>query len=78
MIEGKKIEVKVNCNARINEVVKSGRGLIVNTTVKPEAGKANQKIIELIGRHYGLAKSKIKIIKGQRGKLKTIEILENV
>lgn len=78
MIEGKMIEVKVNCNARVNEVVESNSGLIVNTTVKPEAGKANQKIIGLISRHYGLAKSKIKIVKGQRGKLKTIEILENV
>ncbi len=40
----------------------------------PEEGKANDRIIELMAIHFGVPKSKLRIIKGERSRLKLLSI----
>lgn len=40
----------------------------------PEEGKANNRIIELMAIHFGVPKSKLRIIKGERSRLKLLSI----
>lgn len=37
-------------------------------------GKANEAVIKLLAKHFGVAKSKIQIIRGHTGRTKTIRI----
>jgi uncharacterized protein (TIGR00251 family) len=41
---------------------------------RPEKGKANQELIELLADHYDVAKSRIRIVRGEKSKEKIVEI----
>jgi uncharacterized protein (TIGR00251 family) len=45
-----------------------------SVTTVPEKGKANKALIELLAKHYKVAKSNINIVRGDTDRLKTIEI----
>lgn len=44
--------------------------------VIPERGKANTKIIEMLSKYFDIPKSNIKIISGEKSKLKIVEIID--
>ncbi len=67
--------IRVIPRAKENRVV-SGDPIKVYTTVTPTDGKANQSVIKLLSIHFDIAKSKIKIIRGETGRDKVIEIPE--
>ena len=48
--------------------------LVVKVTVVPEKGKANQALIELLAETLGIAKSKVKIVRGQSSRDKQVAI----
>lgn len=48
----------------------------VYVTVAPEQGKANKKMIELLAEYFDVAKSNIRIIKGETSRNKIVEILK--
>jgi uncharacterized protein (TIGR00251 family) len=66
-----KISVKVHANSSQEKVKELGKGLEVWLKVKPVDGKANEKLIKLLKKHY---KKNIKIIKGFSSRNKVIEI----
>jgi uncharacterized protein (TIGR00251 family) len=69
------IKLKVKPNARSNEINKIDKNYFeVKVTVPPEKGKANQKVIEILSKHFKIAKSKISITKGETSKEKLVEI----
>lgn len=71
-----KITVKVKPNSRVNSVKKLDNGVYeVKVSVPPEKGKANERVIELLSKELKIAKSRIILEKGQRGKEKVFEIL---
>lgn len=71
-----KIIVKVKVNARKNEVEKIDDGrYLVHTTAIPADNKANEKVVELVGEYFGIAKSRLRIDKGAHAQVKVIEIL---
>ncbi len=43
----------------------------------PEDGKANERIIELLAEHFGVSKSKVKLLKGYTSRLKVFEIIKD-
>lgn len=49
--------------------------LAVYVTKRPHQGQANQALMELLARHFAVAKSRIKIIRGQKSRDKTVEIV---
>ncbi len=71
-----KINIKVIPRSSQNKVV----GEMVDGTLKikltaaPVDGEANKKLIELLAGHFGVPKSKIKIVKGMTSRNKIIEI----
>lgn len=73
------IIVKVTPNAKDNSI-KEERDLFDNITYKiktvamPQDGAANKLVIEIIAKHFKIAKKNIKIIRGLTSRDKIIEI----
>lgn len=69
------IKVKVKPGASKNEVKKIDENIYeVRTTVIPEKGKANEKVIELLAKFFDVPKSKVEIIRGQTSREKEVKI----
>jgi len=70
-----KIKIKVIPKSSRAQITEDLEGhLRVKLKSAPVQGKANKELIELLARHYQVAKSQIKIIKGQTSKNKTVDI----
>ena len=69
-----KIKVKVMPHSSREEVVKQGEEYVVRVKAEPKEGKANEAVIELIAKHFKVAKSSVMIVTGLTGRNKLIEI----
>lgn len=75
----KQIKIKVYPNSKTNEFIEE-KDMFENITYKikttqaPEDGKANKAVIEIIAKHFKVAKSKVKIISGLTFKEKWVEV----
>ena len=70
-----KLTVVVAPRSSRNEIEKKDDGsLKIYLTVPPVDGEANKKVIELLSKEFGIAKSLIQIVKGKTSKQKVIEI----
>ena len=70
------IKVKVKPNAKKNEIKQVEDNFFeIKTTAVPEKGKENQKVIEMLSKHFKVPKSRIKIVRGETSREKIIEIL---
>ena len=70
-----RIEVRVKPGSKKDIVRKLGDGTLeVKVSAPPERGKANERLIEVLARHYGVSKSSIRIVKGHTSRIKLIEI----
>jgi len=71
-----KITVKVKPNARENSLVETGvNTFAAKVSIPPEKGKANERVIELVSKHFKVPKSGISILKGHTSSVKLLEIL---
>ena len=70
----KNFKVRVTPHAKQNKVVESDGVLRVYTTTAPEKGRANEAVVELLAKYFGVAKSNIKISKGLTSREKFITI----
>jgi len=68
------IQVRVVTNAKKNRIEGVKGGLKVWLTAAPVGGKANKLLLEILATHFGIKKSQLKIIKGQKSKDKSILI----
>lgn len=71
------LQLKVTPRAKANAIKQStapdGTLLYrVSVTVPPEDGKANVAVIRLLAQEFGLPQSAFTLIRGARGRLKTI------
>jgi len=72
-----KIEVKVIPGAKINQIQAGYDGNIkIWVTQIAEDGKANRKVIEMLAKHFKVAKNNVTIIRGQKERRKLVEIIE--
>jgi uncharacterized protein (TIGR00251 family) len=71
-----KIRVNVKPNSRTEEVSREGDSLIIRVKEPAKEGKANQAVIKLLARHFGVPQSQVRILSGLRSKNKVIEVLE--
>ncbi len=70
-----RIKVKVKPGSKREEVKElSPDYLEVRVSAPPEKGKANERVIELLAKHYGVRKSAVRIIRGETSREKLIEI----
>lgn len=69
------VQVTVRAGARRNAVeTQPDGGLKIWTTTAPEKGKANQDVVEMVAKHYGVARSCVEIMRGATSNKKTIKI----
>lgn len=69
--------VTVKPNARKPRVeVLSPAELRVHVDAPPVEGKANKRLIALLAEHFGVAKSRILLLKGENSRRKLVEISE--
>jgi len=75
-IGGVRISVKVKSCAKEEKVEKiSDTGYAVSVKAKPQDGKANYALRELLARHFDTPRSRVILVKGERSKNKVFEIL---
>ena len=70
----KTFNIRVTPHARQNKIVESDGFLRVYTTVAPENGRANDAVIKALAKYFCVAKSQIKIVRGDTARDKVIEI----
>jgi len=68
------IEVRVITNAKKKELKFEGDSLKVKITALPKAGRANTALIEYLADFFGVKRSEVKIIKGEKEKRKLISL----
>jgi hypothetical protein len=73
------IKVKVNTKSSKNIVIKTTDSVYdyaykLNITTAPVDGKANESVIELLADYFKIPKNNVKIVRGFKSNLKTIEI----
>lgn len=69
------ISVRVKPNARSNEVRKTAPGeFAVSVSVPPADGKANERVIELLAKHFGRPKRDIVLVRGAGSRNKVFRI----
>jgi uncharacterized protein (TIGR00251 family) len=69
------IKVKVFPRARINQISRQGNFFKVKITAPAEKGKANKTLIKALAEYFGVSKSQIVIITGEKSREKVVEIL---
>lgn len=70
-----KISVTVKPNSRNEEVTASADGsYTVRVAAAPVEGKANERVVALLARHFGVPKSRVAIARGAGGRRKIVEI----
>ncbi len=71
----RRVLVKVKPGSKEELVRDPGDGTLeVRVSVPPEKGKANERLLEVLARHYGVRKSAIRIVRGHTSRTKLIEI----
>jgi len=70
-----KINITVKPNAKVSEVIKiDENNFKIKVDAPPSDGKANERLIEILAKHFKVSKSSIHIIKGLKSKNKIVEI----
>ena len=71
----RRIKVKVITNAPKNEIIESSSDFLkVKINAQPSKGKANRELIKFLAQEFGVAKSAVRIIKGEKRREKIIGI----
>ena len=73
------ITVKVTSNAKENSIKEEidlfGNTVYkIKTTAKPKDGEANEAVIEIIAKHFKIAKRDVNIVKGLSNRMKVVEV----
>lgn len=69
------LRIKVKPNSKSDEVTKEPDGTIkVRIKAPPVDGKANKYLIAYLSSYFALPKSRVRLLKGESGQFKTLEI----
>ncbi|MBN2453330.1 MAG: DUF167 domain-containing protein [Candidatus Omnitrophica bacterium] len=70
-----KISVRVKPNSKEAAVEKiSEKEFVVRVKAPPREGRANDAVIKLLGEYFKVPRSMVKILRGEGGKNKVVEI----
>jgi uncharacterized protein len=71
----KRLQVRVKPNARVSVLEEQGDGTwLAHIKSPPVDGKANEELISLIARQFGLRKAQVFIKTGSSGRAKLVQI----
>jgi uncharacterized protein len=68
------IEVRVTPNSSKEGVFVEGEQIKVYVHDAPQDGQANEKVIKLLAKKLGVAKSRVEIVRGQTSRTKLIQV----
>ncbi len=69
------IQVKVKPNSKVRKIVQIEKdNYIVHVNAPATEGKANLELIKLLSKEFGVAKSKVELVKGLKSNNKLVEI----
>lgn len=72
-----KVEVKVKPNSKWPGISEEEDGsLLVRLQTPPVDGKANQELIQVVAKHFGVPRRDVEIVRGHASRTKLIEIAE--
>jgi len=70
-----RITVRVSPRSARNEVTGwAGSELVVRVTAPPEGGKANAAVEKTVAEALGVAKSRVRVVRGHTARVKQLEI----
>ena len=69
-----RLAVRVTPGARTEALEITGGKLIARVRAKPEDGKANAAVVDLVARGLGLAPSRLSLLRGATSRLKLLQI----
>ncbi|PIP47539.1 MAG: hypothetical protein COX14_05750 [Chloroflexi bacterium CG23_combo_of_CG06-09_8_20_14_all_45_10] len=70
-----KIQIKVKPNSKTEEVSQESDNFIVKVKEPPKEGRANQAVIKLLAKHFGVSQGEVRILSGFKSKSKVIEVV---
>jgi uncharacterized protein len=69
-----RLALRVTPGAR-SEAVEMGEGaLLIKVRTKPEEGKANERVLELLAKALGVATSRLQLLRGATGRDKLVQL----
>ena len=69
-------EVRVKPKSGRNRIEMDGDRITVRVTAPPEDGRANDAVVKLLAKGLGVARSRVRIVKGRRGRDKRLVVEE--
>lgn len=69
-----RLTLRVTPGARIETVAIEAGRLLVKVRAKPEDGKANAAVLDLLARALGIATSRLRLLRGATGRDKQVQI----
>lgn len=69
-----RLALRVTPGARMESIELGDGKVLVKVRVKPEDGKANQAVLELLARALGTATSRLRMLRGATGRDKLVQI----
>lgn len=71
-----RIDVKVIPRAKSNSVICGDDGIyVVRTTAVPVDGSANAVVQKMLAKHFHVAKSCVRIVRGAQSRVKIVDIM---
>jgi uncharacterized protein (TIGR00251 family) len=71
-----KIRVNVKPNSKIEELTHQGDDFTIRVKEPTKEGKANLAVIKLLAHHFGIPRSRVRILSGLKSRNKVIEVKE--
>jgi uncharacterized protein (TIGR00251 family) len=68
------INIRVVPRAKQNKIVEEAGRLKVYLAAPPVEGKANALLIEVLAEHFGIKKRQLRLVKGEKGRDKIVEV----
>jgi len=70
-----KISIRITPNSKVSKISKLGENKYLAKVAAPAIeGKANSMLIEILAEHFVVSRSKIRILRGAKGREKVVEI----
>lgn len=70
------VQVTVKPGAKQEKIVESSDGLVVYLHARAHDGEANVALVKALANYYGVSKSCVEIVRGQKSHQKMVEILK--
>ncbi len=71
-----KIHVLVKAGSRVDQVEMADDGFVVRTKAQAVEGKANDAVVKLLAKHFGVSKTNVRILVGTTSRHKVVEIVQ--